>query len=224
MKAKSIAYVRFSPHEHDPERMGQLVEAYREVFAATPWHEWLKCAKCDKYWGKKDLPSLTSIGFKHHRKPLVDFWTRDGVVKDLKHEITPASSCWLALLGTTVVGFTWGYPLNLKKLEKKLKLPVSARFHELFGSGESIAYQDELGVLDEFRGQKIAKTLVAKRHDDFIKRGLKIGVVRTRQSPEPSMTYLWYTGKLGYETLATYTDGRVVLARQLKGLKELLHA
>ena len=66
--------------------------------------------------------------------------------------------------------------------------------------------------------------MFVKRLDDFLERGLRVGYVRTRQYPEPSETFLWYTQKLGYQIIATYpnADGRVILSRPLAGLKELL--
>jgi hypothetical protein len=221
----NIVYVRFSPHRDRRKLTAQLVEAYRDVFAETPWHEWLKCSVCEKYWGVKDRAYLASIGYMHCGVVLVDFWPRMSLVQDLRHEITKTSSCWLALDGNTVVGFTWGYPVDFKTLESKLDVPVENTFIQFFSSTNiKIAYQDEVGVLVPYRGMKIAKELIARRNEDFVKQGLEVGVVRTRKFPEPSKTYLWYTQKLDYQTLATYTDGRVVLGRKLAGLQELLHS
>jgi GNAT superfamily N-acetyltransferase len=219
----SIRYVRFSPQSANHELVQQVVAAYRGVFATEPWKEWLKCQKCDEYWGKEDETYLKTIGFEHHGMPLVDFWPKETVLADLQHEITPTSSCWLAMDGDIAVGFTWGYPIDLITLENKLGIPIQSEYNKLFGSVQKIAYQDEVGVLEAYRGKKVAKALVAHRHEDFMNQGLQIGVVRTRQSPKPSLTYLWYIGKLGYRALATYPDGRVVLGRELAGLQELLH-
>jgi hypothetical protein len=63
--------------------------------------------------------------------------------------------------------------------------------------------------------------LVRRRLSDFLELGLKIGVVRTRQEPEPSETFLWYR-KLDYINIASYPDGRVILARALEGLTQVL--
>jgi len=62
---------------------------------------------------------------------------------------------------------------------------------------------------------KLAKAMVAERLDDFLEMGLEVGVVRTRRYPEASITFLWYTQKLGYRILASYpdNDGRVILGR-----------
>jgi len=219
---ENVSLIRYSPNGDDHALTAQLVECYRDVFADGPWHEWLKCSQCQKYWGMKDRGFLASNKFCHCNTPLVDFWPREQVVCDLHHEITPEASCWLALGNVSVVGFCWGYPITITNLEAKLGISFSTRLeHE---ATEPVAYQDEVGVLSVYRGRKIAKAMVARRLDDFLAQGLKVGIVRTRQSPEPSETFLWYTNKLGYRILANYPgeDGRVVLGRNLDGLKELL--
>lgn len=218
---KSVSLVRYSPHNNHT-RTAQLVECYRDVFADGPWHEWLKCPQCQKYWGTKDRGILASYKFRHCNTPLVDFWPREQVISDLYHEITPEASCWLAMDNDGVIGFCWGYPITISNLETKLGVSFSVKLG--CESSNPIAYQDEVGVLSSYRGRKIAKAMVARRLDDFLAQGLQVGIVRTRQSPEPSETFLWYTRKLRYKILATYPgdDGRVVLGRELSGLKDLL--
>ncbi len=87
---------------------------------------------------------------------------------------------------------------------------------ENFGIQEKVFYQDELGVLPDYRGQGVAKRMFIARLQDAIKQEnrSKIGVVRTREFPEPSVTFLWFTKKLGYTVLCRYPkkDGRVILA------------
>lgn len=221
---ENISLIRYSPNNGDHWLTAQLVECYRDVFADRPWNEWLKCPKCQKYWGTKDKDLLVSIKFQHCDTPLVDFWPREQVISDLYHEIAPESSCWLAMNNKTVVGFCWGYPITIPELESKLGISFNTKFECNLESTELIAYQDEVGVLPAYRGNKIAKTMVARRLQDFTAQNLRIGIVRTRQGPEPSETFLWYTKKLGYKILANYPgdDGRVILGRQLPGLEKLL--
>lgn len=200
----------------------QLVECYRDVFADSPWNEWLKCPKCQKYFGRDDSGFLASQKFRHCDVSLIDFWPREQVLSDLYYEITEKTSCWIAMDKSKIVGFSWGYPIFLADLEEKLGISFSNNLQ--IKKDTLLAYQDEAGVLSEYRGQKIAKAMVAHRLDDFITQGIEVGIVRTRQSPEPSITFLWYTEKLGYKILATYPgdDGRVILGRELDGLKASL--
>lgn len=218
----NISIIRYFPCDDNRRVTAGLVECYRDVFADSPWHEWLVCPICKKYWGKKDGGALVSLGFRHCDTPLSDFWSREKVVSDLLHEITPETSCWLAMDGEVVVGFCWGYPIIAGNLEEKLGVSLNGKFEDK--SSMIVAYQDEVGVLPAYRGLKIAKSMVEHRLGDFLAQGMEFGIVRTRQHPEPSVTFFWYTKKLGYEIFASYPDddGRVVLGRELRDLQKLL--
>lgn len=215
---QNISFVRYSPTKDHPSRTTQLIEAYREVFANGPWHEWLKCSHCQQYWGKKDADMLAQLNFQHCSKPLIEFWPHAQVMTDLRHEIVADASCWLALVDRTVIGFCWGYPIDIATLETKLGLSLP------MAGDTKIAYHDEVGIMPNYRGKKIAKSMISLRLADFLDQKLKIGIVRTRQYPEPSITFSWYTEKLGYEIMAQYPedDGRVILSRKLHGLEKLL--
>ncbi len=215
-----VAFVRYSPHTSSKELTTKVVECYRQVFADGPWHEWKQCSQCKRYWGLQDFNELLESNFEHCGVSLVDFWSTDQVTKDLFHEIKENASCWLAISGNEVIGFCWGYPVKTENLETKLGVPLDIGFNKT----EVVAYQDEVGVLSAYRGSKIAKTMVTLRLNDFLAQGLEFGIVRTKEYPEPSKTFLWYTKKLGYKVIASYpeTDGRVILGRKLCGLKLLL--
>ena len=148
----NISFVTWSPHNGDHSTTAQVVECYREVFADTPWNEWLRCCKCSKYWGKKDGALLASMRFLHCGVPLTDFWSRDQVVADFLHEITEESSCWLAINDNQVVGFTLGYPIDSNQLMEKLGLEFRIDFH-------FVRYQDDIGLLSPYRQSKVGKAL-----------------------------------------------------------------
>lgn len=217
--AREVRLVRYNPH-HDEGLTDGLIECYREVFGEEPWNEWKKCSVCGKKWGKQEMPQADGV-FSHCGQRVVDFWPTEVVRSDLLHEITVDASCRLALEGERVVGFCWGYPISPEELGKKLEIGGLANaLTRMFGELQVVAYQDELGVLKEFRGQKLAKDLFRRRLDDFRERGFDVGVIRTKTNP-PSVTYLWFTKKLGYQLVAEYNDadGRVVLARSLVDLR-----
>jgi len=73
-----------------------------------------------------------------------------------------------------------------------------------------------MGVLENFRGQGIARELFQRRREDFLRQGLVRGAVRTKEGPPPSVTYTWYLQE-GYRVVARYTDGtgRVIMTRRL---------
>ncbi|MFH1392359.1 MAG: GNAT family N-acetyltransferase [bacterium] len=212
----NVVYIPFSPQDNR-QIIPHLVECYREVFAEEPWNEWKKCSVCGAKWGLGEKDLLRSINYEHCGETVFDFWPTKTVEEDIAHEITSDASCWLALSNTKVIGFSWGYPIAPQDLEKKLQLlGVANRLHRMFDNIERVAYQDEIGVLKEFRGQKIGKSLNIRRVNDFINQGLKAIVCRTKTNP-PTVTYLWYTQKLGYDVIAEYNDldKRVILARSL---------
>lgn len=217
-----ITYQYFRP-DKSPELLDQVVECYRRVFADRPWNEWKRCRVCGAYWGIDKEAELQSIGYAHCEQQVADYWPAFEVEQDIRHEVSGQASCWLALTKDEVIGFCWGYPTDAKTLEEKLGVPVADTLAKQFGN-VTIGYQDELGVLNAFRGKKIAKQLFLHRHADFRMRGVEVGVVRTRELPEPSVTYRWFTEKLGYTPVYRYPagDGRIVLARALTDLEPLL--
>lgn len=206
-----IEYYRFFPSQ-DENLFLKLVECYRKVFGAAPWYEWKLCSICSTKWGIKESEGMLS----HCGFPVIDFWPKEKVIDDILNEVTNEASCWLALYQNEVVGFTWGYPVTPFDLEKKLGLyGVRNSLQNYFGNIEYVAYQDELGVLEEWRRQNIAKNLYDIRLSDFIKNGLKVGVVRTQTKECPAVVYNWYC-KLGFKTIAEYhdKDKRIILAKK----------
>jgi len=224
--AKAVSFSRFSPHTAARSESEEMAEAFGRVFATSPWYEWKKCrvAGCSAHWGVEHRKELEALRYMHCGEPVVDFWPKDAVLHDLYHEIGADTSCWVAKKGKRIVGFCWGYPILVSELSSKVGIHLEEPARLTFGSGARIAYQDELGILKRYRGTGIARELFSLRLDDFLKQGLEVGVVRTRALPEPSITYLWFTKKLGYRELARYPrdDGRVILGQRLAEVKKLL--
>ena len=219
---KKIEYKVFTPRE-SPEDLAQVIESYRNVFAAAPWNEWMKCQHCESYWGQKDGPKLAEEQFHHCGSPVVEYWPRHEVVSNIHHELGGNSSAIVAVIEGGVVGFCWGYVLDIVTLGKKLGVIFDQGVITRL-SGINLAYQSEMAVLPGFRDQKIAKQMMRLRLEDFQSKRASHGIVRVRKSPEPSQTYLWYKEKLGYKVIAEYPedDGRVIMARKFEGLSEIL--
>ena len=160
------------------------------------------------------------MDFMHCGGSLEDFWPSNVVSKDICDEVVADASCWLALDGSRVVGFCWGYPITPECLEEKVGLPgLSNKIKDRFGNIELVGYQDEIGVIKEYRKHNIGKQMFLLRCSDFMQLGISLGVARTMSNP-PSIAYLWLN-KLGYETIAEYNDKdrREVLVRTIKDLK-----
>jgi len=142
------------------------------------------------------------------------------VTRDILESVTEDTSCWIAICDGQVVGFTWGFRMSQEKLLAMVDMDVEAiRTMRLWCGEGQIAYQSELGVLEDYRKRGIARDLTSRRNEDFLQNGLEIGVIRTKENP-PSVTYQWYQ-KIGYRVFYRYRDGsaRVLMARQLAGLE-----
>lgn len=213
-----VEYTRFEPWQNT-ELLSGLVDCYREVFGDAPWDEWKRCQICGAKWGRND-PVLKDPSFRHCGQELIDFWPEEVVRSDILKEVTPEASCWLATNSEGVIGFCWGYPITLLELEKELELHgVVCAIENVFGKALVVAYQDELGLKQQYRNLGIAKEMFKRRLEDFRKQNLPIGVVRTKTNP-PTVTYKWFT-RMGYRFVAEYgdRDGRIILARTLFDLQ-----
>lgn len=205
---------KYSPQNNNAKLMSQLVACYREVFAAAPWSEWVKCPCCNQQWGIESKEMLASKNFIHCGEKLVDFWPKEQVAADLRQEITEDASCWLALDNEKVVGFCWAYSIKLGDLEDKLSLKIPKL--RAASPKQDVLYIDEIGVMREYRGKKLAKTLVSTCEQELLPRGLSFNLARVKMRPDPSISYLWFTQKLSYDVVASYPtrDGRVIVGRQ----------
>lgn len=209
---KTITYHHVSLKQ-DESLLPQLIECYREVFSTSPWYEWKTCTKCGKKWGLEHVDELAAHQHRCCNQEVVDFWPTEVVARDIRKELSmPFATCWLAMDGEKVIGFSWGYALTPTELDTKLGISCGITGTDL------LAYQDEIGVSTSYRGRHIASTLFRYRLRDFLSHGLRTGVMRTKTLP-PSVTYLWFRN-LGYRTTSSYddADGRVIMVCDLHTL------
>lgn len=220
---EQASLIRFNPHDGDPELLAQLVLCFRRIFSDPPWGEWLRCAnpECGASWGRHQAAELAKIDFEHCGRGVITFWPHAQVLAELRRDITPDASCWIAVMtrphSVRVVGFTWGMPLprRWEQLPPGAQDALRRHFGENVAHDVRCVYQAELGVLTSVRRQGLARRLVSARNRDFLSRGCTHGLVRALRDPQPSVTYLWYTS-IGYETVYEYPDsGYVLLTRSL---------
>lgn len=211
--ALSCDIVPFSPHQ-DGALLPNVIECYQQIFAGEPWNEWLRCRKCMRKFGTKEIVHLQTIQFSCCGENLSEFWPASEVALDLMKEMGPEASVWIALRDGRVIGFCWGYPMSPEKLQLKLGLEgIADAIRTKFPGQSRVAYQDDMGILPEYRHRGIASKFFERRLEDFRRMGLSAGVVRTKTNP-PTVTYDWFTKKLGYKVIGEYQDDdrRVVLA------------
>lgn len=223
----SVEIQRFSL-EKDVALLPSLIDCYRRVYGGPEWDEWWACAvrRADEghHWG---LARETEVQTKMHRccgQPIEIYWPPEVVEDDIRHDVNEKSSCWIAVANRRVVGACWGFPMTLEQMEYKFKLPVADKIRRINEGEETVAYQSEAILLPDYRHRGLYQEMVRRRHMDFVAAGLRATVVRTRRSnPAPSASFV-YSEHRGYQIVGEYpaTDGRVVQARTITGLAELL--
>lgn len=142
--------------------------------------------------------------------PWNESWSRDATLEVLGK--LDGHMNYIACDGKDVVGFAFARFERTTELEDKLGIGFASEVDLRAGNtldSEYVVYQSDLGVLAPYRRQGLGKRLFRAR----IGRGFRNQIVRARQYPLPSVTYTWYTEKLGYEVIARYPeeDGRVIL-------------
>lgn len=213
----SVEYVLFNPRENEFV-FSSLINCYRKVFGDEPWNEWKVCRKCGKKWGITQESELRAADYYCCDQKVEDFWPSEKVREDFLGETQKDASCWLAIVRGQVIGFTLGYRILAADLARKLELlGLAEEIEKVFRIKREgfVAYQDELGVLRDFRRRGIGKKLYESRKQDFLKMGLRVSIIRT-MSNSGSVVYPWYK-RLGYNVLAEYNDKdkRVVLGREI---------
>lgn len=221
-----ISYVRLNLQDSGSHLDAAIVECFRDVQAWPPANEWLKCQSCRTKVGKNKRAFLSIYGYccERCRRPLVEFHERSELWKKLQEEITEKTTCWVATTNyETIVGYCWGYQLDLPELAKRLKIGPE-RFTD--HTNRKIAYQTIIGVAEEFRTRGIGRELFRLRLTDFLEKGLDYGIA-TIPCRDNWRAFEWYR-KMGYEILhhcmqdLPDTCDRFVLGRDLSGLISLL--
>lgn len=181
----TIILEQFDLGRSDPLVLESLVDCYCATFAGPPWNE---------------------------------TWAQEAVLEKIRKELNSVSLACIACDKGKVVGFAWGYRCDAYVLERKLEIPFADELIRRQSIPERdlqyfVFYQSELGVLPEYQGKGLGKKLFGMRLRMNMSSGDMTTVVRTRERPEPSLTYGWYRDRLGYRLIARYpeSDGRVIL-------------
>lgn len=149
---------RFPSPLRDPATVSAIVAVYRQVFADAPWHEAYLCPVCKTTYGKNYRKKICDSCLQNHNDVLlVDHWPTYRVIQDFYKEIVkPNAVCVLAKSDEGIVGFAWGYQMEINDdASSYLEAP---HIHEhLHGA---YFYIDEVAVLLPYRGKGVGKNLV----------------------------------------------------------------
>jgi GNAT superfamily N-acetyltransferase len=141
-----------------PDHSEKIASAYKKTFGGEPWNEGWKCAECGNIlplsFSKKFCPQCASQG---RSIPLAEYWPIRQIVSDLRREMAkPGSRCLAAFEKTDVIGFVWGYEIEINEdTDAYLEAPG---LRDL-ASG-TYFYLDETAVIPERQGKGIGKQLV----------------------------------------------------------------
>ena len=174
------------------EDLTPLAQCYAcgRIWADTPWNEWLKCPKCPA-----DQNNF-GVTFKGRNCPkcgskLTSFWKVQDVENDIKTQLGKAfAKGYLALKKSQIVGFTWGYPVEIKITISvptlDLTVPVNSNLAPSLASdqrdtlkGYTAGYIDEVGVRPAFRGKGIGARLTWEIVEYFRSLDLPLAFLRT---------------------------------------------
>ena len=183
-----------------------VVFAYQKVFGGEPWKEGYKCPICEKevslIFESKFCPVCQS---DEKSILLVESWPKSKVVSDFYREMSkPEALCLVANKRQGVIGFTWGYKINIThETDAYLDAP---NIHKLV-TGE-VFYLDEVAVLPEYQSKGIGKRLVKE-----IISNQKHKTILLRTLADSPMFYL--TKNIGGKVILNISRGRVIMLLDL---------
>ncbi len=194
-----------------------LAKLYQTVYAAPPWREYKKCSHCDMQWGIDQIFELEQLGYSHCGSPVVDYWSEEylfGHFKEISSK--PLFSGALALDNNRIVGFAWGYELDIARIDEDLGFPgLSQKLKKEFGEFLHVAYLADLATDSNYRRLGLGKELTRARHESLSIKGATVALTRTKGGEEASITHRWYD-KIGFSIFAEYHDKRSRVIRAIE--------
>ncbi len=179
-----------------------MAQAYREVFGNDPgWREGYKCPACCSTF----LLSSSPVTCPDCKEPLVECWPINQIISDFNNEMAkPESICVLAKSDDKIVGFAWGYVVNVdQSLSEHFGAPDLYRLI----SG-NFFYLDEIAVLVEYQGigigMRLLRNLLQKQSQPKV-------LLRTLD--ESVMCHL--ARKMGGEIACSISRGRIMMTFSL---------
>ena len=179
-----------------------LVETYRQVFGGDDWKEWKMCSNGHKYSRREsdNIEYCPECGEK-----LSFYWPSSVVEEKIRNDIALKGSVFvIALFAGKVIGFSWGFTMDKSIAEEHLDNFPSQLSYLAQKNGGYFWYQNELGVLEEFRRRGVAKMLFKER--------MRISLKETRcenfiiRTYPQAKTFKWYR-RIGYKIIHRYERG-----------------
>lgn len=204
-----------------PDYKPGLIRAYKDVFNASAWREWVKCSsECGYKTTFEEAPNVCPDCFWNIEDYYSDAEITDSVLFVMKKTYF---QCLVLINGDDVAGFTWWWNDTLSNInQEKLGLPdkeweYQQLIENLTGNGISSTdnwyYQSEVGIVPKYRTRWVGKALVSINEEILQSNKDKINAIILRTSKESPMNKisrsLWYTEVYSYND----TDKRVLFAK-----------
>lgn len=152
--------------QENPDTLLQLARVYCDIWPEPPWNEYMKCCPCGLYFSKVQYHVQGITVCPHCGKVLTRAWVPAEVVEFIPEDMEIPGFIGYLLVDPScgVIGFTWGFLLDVDTLERKLS-------HDFNGFGE-VWYYAELGVKNSpmYRGKGLGKLLVGNIVDEVRRR------------------------------------------------------
>ncbi len=142
------------------QMVAKIAEVYQQAFGDKPWNEGLICPICGSLFSRNLFSEICPKCVVQSKEVLlVEYWPMSKIINDFYQEMNkPLSVCIVALIGKDVIGFAWGYQVNVNlELEVNLEAPG---LHRLLCEPVSYFYLDECAVLPTYQGRGLGKLLV----------------------------------------------------------------
>lgn len=198
-----------------------LIRAYKEVFNASAWREWVKCANgC----GFKTIFEEAPNTCPECSGTIEDFYSSEEISESVLDVLSRSYfQCLLLLKWDTVAWFTWWWRDAIENINnEKLSLESSSDYNRLIENilsrgisttSREYYYQSETGVVPTYRTQWIGAAIVGINEEQLRSNNDQVGAIiqrTSRQSPMYAIRIqLWYSEVFSYED----TDKRVIFAR-----------
>ncbi len=198
-----------------------LIRAYKDVFNASAWREWVKCRAGCGYKSTFEEGPLTCPDCSGD---IEDYYSDAEIVESVLSVMSKTYfQCLILLKNDAVAGFTWGWQDSLENINAtKLGLSENEwKFQKLsenlinndIGDKDKWYYQSETGIVPAYRTRWVGAALVWINENLLQSNKDKVSAIIQRTSRNSPMfsirKNLWYTEVFSYNDV----DERVLFAK-----------
>lgn len=186
----------------EPQTVQEISFVYQQSFGHGPWFEGYRCPVCSSVFELKEYLSLCpKCNESGSLINLIEYWPKAKVISDFYEENTKEDSlCLVAEENNTVVGFVWGYRLDISlESATKIDAPKLSKIYQ-----RTVFYLDECAVLPKFQGHGIGRALVQQ----ILKKQPYDMIILRTLADSPMQRLI---EKLGGEKILSISENRIIM-------------